>query len=636
MKYFNELLDLLKVEREEDLRSYKILTERTSAADRRTNGVCWFPIAVRGSETGRGDYITVEIERTSNLDIGSQFRSGSSVELFSNHNPKVDRIEGVVRYLSGHTMKVSLCADELPDWSRDGKLGVDLLFDNNSYVEMDKALKAAETIEQSAGQVTNLIKVLTGTEKPKFNNDQESASSKLLNEQQQLALNKILSATELAIVHGPPGTGKTTTLVHAIKAMAEQNTAQILVVAPSNTAVDLLSDKLAAIGLDVVRIGNPARVSEKMMGLTLDNKMASHHNYKDIKALKKRASEFKNMAHKYKRNFGKAEQEQRKALFSEAHKLMKEVEKTEQHITDQILGSANVIAATLVGASHYAIRDLKFHTVVIDEAGQALEPACWIPIVRAQKVVFAGDHCQLPPTIKSLDAARKGLNTTLFEKCIAAHPEAVVMLQEQYRMHVDIMGYPSQVFYGNKLSADVSVSSSLLFTGDNPLEFIDTAGCSFSEKQEGTSISNPDEATFLLKHLSLYVSQLNSFYTGENFPTVGIISPYQQQIKTLKDLISASELLEAHKDNITVNTIDSFQGQERDIIYISLTRSNTDRNIGFLADIRRMNVAMTRAKKKLVVIGDGVTLSRLSFYSNFIAYADEKQTYHSAWEYAEE
>ncbi|MDB5018890.1 MAG: family helicase [Pedobacter sp.] len=627
---------LLKVEREEDLTLYQNLTEKTSAAERRENGVCWFPIAIRGTEIGRGDYITLEVERTSNLDISTQFRSGSSVQLFSNHDPKHDRLEGTVAYLTSTRMKVNLLTDELPDWSRNGKLGIDLLFDNNSYVEMENALKDADKLRESEVIGGRLINILTGKDKPTFKVDKDLITVPKVNPQQQLAVNKILAANELAIVHGPPGTGKTTTLIEAIKALTQQQRGKILVVAPSNTAVDLLSEKMSEIGLDVVRIGNPARVSAKMLRLTLDNKMAEHHNHKDIKALKKQAGELKNMAHKYKRNFGKSEQEQRKALFAEAHRIMKDVEKTEQYIIDQVLASADVITATLVGASHYTIRDLQFHTVVIDEAGQGLEPACWIPILRAEKVVFAGDHCQLPPTIKSLSAAKSGLSTTLFEKCIVAHPVAVVLLQEQYRMHEDIMGYPSQVFYGNKLLASASVNHKVLFIGDEPLEFIDTAGCGFNERLEGTSVSNPEEATFVLKHLSLYVDKLTKLYTMENFPTIGVVSPYQQQIKTLKELIPSSPLLAEHMQKITINTIDSFQGQERDVIYISLTRSNAERNIGFLADIRRMNVAMTRAKKKLVVIGDSVTLSRLPFYSNFISYADEKQTYHSAWEFVDE
>jgi ATP-dependent RNA/DNA helicase IGHMBP2 len=633
MDYFKDLLQLLKVERDEDLHAYKRLTESTSASERRSNGLCWFPIAIRNTEVGLGDYLSIEIERPSNQDISHQFRPGSSVAMFSNHNPNQDRVEGTIVFLKANVMKVSFQIDDLPDWSRGGKLGIDLLFDKNSYTEMEQALKRADAIVQSGAEAKGLLNILVGKDKPTFDNALATSNNALLNEQQQVAVNKIVAAQELAIVHGPPGTGKTTTLIHAIKALNDQDHKQILVVAPSNTAVDLLSQKLAQLGLDVVRIGNPARVSEKMLSLTLDHKVMAHPRFKDIKTLKKQASELKNMAHKYKRNFGKAEQEQRKALFNEAYRIMKDVDQTEKYIIDQVIKSAKVVAATLVGANHYSIRDLKFHTVVIDEAGQALEPACWIPVLRAKKLVFAGDHCQLPPTIKSNDAAKRGLNTTLFEKAVAAHPEAVVLLQEQYRMHKTIMGYSAKIFYGNHLFANNTVAERLLFAGDVPLEFIDTAGCGFNEKQEGTSISNPEEATFLLKYLTSYVEKINEIRDLPHFPSIGIISPYQEQIRTLKTLIDSAPILEAQKHHITINTIDSFQGQERDVIYISLTRSNAERVIGFLSDIRRMNVAMTRAKMKLVVIGDSATLSRLAFYADFISYADEMQGYHSAWEY---
>ncbi|MGI4021797.1 MAG: AAA domain-containing protein, partial [Janthinobacterium lividum] len=439
-------------------------------------------------------------------------------------------------------------------------------------------------------------------------------------------------ARELAIVHGPPGTGKTTTLVQAIKALFQQNNRQILVVAPSNTAVDLLTEKLADEGLNVLRVGNPARVSERLAATTLDSKMAVHSGMKEIKKLKKQAAEYKNMAHKYKRNFGRAEQEQRKALFNEAHKIIKEVGKTEQFMMDEILAKAEIITATLVGANHYTVRNLKFDVVVIDEAGQALEPACWIPILKAQKVVLAGDHHQLPPTIKSAEAARNGLNNTLLEKCAVRHPEAVVLLEEQYRMHETIMGYSSGVFYQQQLKAHASVAQHLLFEQDLPLLFVDTAGCGFNEKAEGTSTANPEEAAFLIKHLTQFVAELEAHYDVENFPTIGIISPYKQQIIVLKEALVSADL-QKYTEKISVNTIDSFQGQERDIIYISLTRSNNHNEIGFLSDIRRMNVALTRARKKLVVIGDSSTLSKLPFYADFITYAEQKNAYQSAWEY---
>ena len=298
---------------------------------------------------------------------------------------------------------------------------------------------------------------------------------------QQAAVAKILDANELAIVHGPPGTGKTTALVQAIKAIVERDRKQVLVVAPSNAAVDLLSEKLSDEGLNIVRVGNPARVNERQIALTLDSKMAAHSSIKEIKRLKKQAREYRDMAHKYKRSFGYAEREQRRALFNEARNISKEVERTEQYIIADVLSKAAVITTTLVGANHYTVKSLRYHTVVIDEASQALEPACWIPILKAQKVVMAGDHCQLPPTIKSDEAARKGLSTTLMEKLVGIHPEAVVLLEEQYRMHETIMGFSSKEFYNDRLKAHPSVANRLLFLADQPLAFIDTAGCGFGE-----------------------------------------------------------------------------------------------------------------------------------------------------------
>lgn len=640
MDYFENLKTLLKLEKDADLSSYNKLTESSSPSDRRQNGLTWYPVAIRNTEIGRGEYLTVEFERTTHQDVNHQFRFGSAVALFSNHDAGNDRVEGTVTFVGGGKMKINLRIDELPDWTKQGKLGIDLLFDNYTYDEMQYALDKASALnnDNEPGSKVKLpydtvLKVLTGQSSPTFETGQYLYELPKLNEKQQEAVQRILMANELAIVHGPPGTGKTTTLVQAIKALIKRNKKQILVVAPSNTAVDLISEKLADEGLEVLRIGNPARVSDKLLSLTVDGKMAGHDALKAIKKLKKQASEFKNMAHKYKRNFGRAEQEQRKALFNEAHKILKEADQTEQYIVDQLLAKAQVITATLVGANNHLLKNLVFDTVVIDEAGQALEPGCWIPILKSSKVVLAGDHCQLSPTIKSPEAARKGLSKTLLEKMVEAHPGAVILLEEQYRMHKDIMGYPSKVFYGDALKANHSVSDKLLFDGDEPLLFIDTAGRGFEEKSEGTSVVNPDEADFLWKHMTDYISVLSTHYTEVDFPTIGIIAPYQEQVKVLRAGITTSMVSEALWKNITVNTVDSFQGQERDIIYLSLTRSNDDQTIGFLSDIRRMNVAMTRAKKKLVVIGDSATLSKLGFYTEFVRYADEKLGYHSAWEF---
>jgi superfamily I DNA and/or RNA helicase len=643
MDYFNELTRLLKIEQAEDRHLYQEQAESASIAVRREAGLAWYPIAIRDTEPTRGDYLSIEVERTTHQDLAHQLRFGAPAALFSNHDPANDRVEGTISFQGGNRLKLTLRTDELPDWARDGKLGIDLLFDDNSYTEMFGALRQAVALSEK-GEEGRLVRILTGPTPPAFGDEPNSVLVPHLNPSQQTAVRKILAAVDLAIVHGPPGTGKTTTLVAAIQALAQRDEGQVLVVAPSNTAVDLLSEKLADAGLHVLRVGNPAKVSDKLLSLTVDSRMAEHSAIKEIKKLKKRAAEFKDMAHKYKRNFGPAEREQRKALFDEARKLMKEVERTEQYILDDVIGKARVITATLVGSNHYTVRHLRYTTTVIDEAGQALEPACWIPILKAPRLVLAGDHCQLPPTVKSEEAARGGLSTTLLEKCVALHPEAVTLLEEQYRMHERIMGYSSEVFYENRLRAHATVAAHSLFSGDTPLAFIDTAGCGFDERAEGTGMTNPEEAAFLVRHATQLLADLaergNGAATenrsnGAALPTVAIISPYRSQVHLLQELVAASPALRQWGDRLSVNTIDSFQGQERDIVYIGMTRSNADSRVGFLADIRRMNVAMTRARKKLVVIGDSATLSRVPFYEGFIAYAQQHEAYQSAWEFME-
>ncbi|MDZ7896673.1 MAG: AAA domain-containing protein [Arcicella sp.] len=639
MDYFKKLSDLLKTEREADHAQYRQLTEQSSVSQRRANGLSWYPIAIRGQEISRGDYLTVEVERTTHQDISHQLRFGSPAVLFSNHDPQNDRLEGTISHSFGNRLKITLRTDELPDWSRDGKLGVDVLFDDNSYDEMFAAIKQADILADKPEG--NLIRVLTGekspTKKIPFSTGEGAGAVRRigevhipkLNPFQNSAVNNILSANELAIIHGPPGTGKTTTVVQAIKAMIERDSQKILVVAPSNTAVDLLSEKLHEVGLNVLRVGNPAKVTERLLALTLDSKMVEHSTMKEMKRLKKQAQEYKSMAHKYKRSFGKSERDQRKLLFDEAHKIMKEVANSEQYIIDDLTAKAQVITATLVGANHYTVRNLTYDTLVIDEAGQALEPACWIPILKAKKVVLAGDHCQLSPTVKGNNSE---LSTTLLEKIIALYPESVTLLEEQYRMHEAIMGYSSKVFYQNKLKAHASVARHSLKNDKAPLLFVDTAGCGFEEKLEGTSSTNPEEATLTLKHLTNFCEELSTEYSPENFPTVAVISPYSKQVNILQEQILQIESLKKYAHRISVNTIDSFQGQERDIVYISMTRSNDEGTIGFLSDIRRMNVAMTRARKKLVVVGDSVTLAQLPFYADFIEYAEKIGGYQSAWE----
>ena len=633
MNYFKDLLALLSIEREADRRSYQELAATTSVFQRRENGMSWFPIAIRGTEIGRADYLTVEIERTTHQDIPHQLRFGQSAALFSNHNPKDHSISGTITFQGGDRLKLSLRTEELPDWASDGKLGVDLLFDEASYAEMETALREAEKVvgKSEEGQ---LARILTGVDGPSFRTGQTLAPITGLNPSQQAAVEKILAANELAIVHGPPGTGKTTTIIQAIREIVRRDGQKVLVTAPSNAAVDLLSDKLSEAGLNVLRVGNPAKVSERLMSLTLDSKMAGHEQMKEIRKWKKQSAEFRNMAHKYKRNFGRAEREQRQALFDEARKIMKDVARTEQYITEDLLAKAQIITATLVGANHYTVRALRYHTVVIDEAGQGIEPASWIPALKGEKLILAGDHLQLPPTIKSEEAARKGLASTLLEKLAARHPEAVTLLEEQYRMNERIMQFSSEGFYEGRLKAHPSVAGHTLFPGDDPLMFIDTAGTGFDEKAEGTSTTNPEEARFLIRHLASTVAEMETLYT-EALPTIAVISPYKMQLHELHEALIHTPALAAHHSRISVNTIDSFQGQERDVVYISMTRSNSEQSIGFLSDIRRMNVAMTRARKKLVVVGDSGTLSVHPFYKDFISYAEKIGGYRSAWEWKE-
>jgi ATP-dependent RNA/DNA helicase IGHMBP2 len=604
MSYFKNLIALLAAERTTDEAAFTSLTAGTGAAQRRALGLCWYPIAIRNTEPVRGDYLSVEVERTTHKDLAHQLRFGSFVALFSSHDNH-DRVNGTITFIGGDRLKVTLLTEELPDWASDGKLGIDLLFDAYSYDEMRDALKKAEQTD------SHLIRVLTGSEKPAFISTDYINPN--LNSSQQAAVKNILRAQDLAIVHGPPGTGKTTTLVAAINALIAQGEPQILVVAPSNTAVDLLSEKLSETGLNVLRIGNPVRVTERLQKLTLDSRMAEHEQMKEVKKLKKMASEFKNMAHKYKRSFGKAEREQRKALFNEAHRIMRDVAKNEEFVAEDVISKAQVITATLVGADHHTIKDLTFKTVIMDEAGQALEPAAWIPILKAQRVILAGDHLQLPPTVK---LQQSGLTTTLLEKCVDLHPESVTLLEEQYRMNTQIMGFSSLKFYNNKLTAHPLVANRLLNPEDKPFTFIDTAGAGYEEQAEGTSTANLEEAAFVVRHIVAM---------NYNNVSVAVIAPYKEQVGLLKGLLLGTA--------VEVNTVDGFQGQERDVIYISLTRSNSDGTIGFLSDYRRMNVAMTRARLKLVLVGDSATLAQTPFYAELIAYAESLGGYESIWEY---
>ncbi|POY36326.1 IGHMBP2 family helicase [Solitalea longa] len=628
------LRKVLKIEKEEDLQLYRKFVIESEIGERVKNGNSWYPVIITQTGYGRGEQVFVEIERTTAKGTDHQLQTGKRASLFSNVNNQASkqRTEGVIGTAVKDKLRIYLNADELPEWINQGKIGVDLLFDETSYKEMDETLRLVADAQNN--RLSELREILLGHSPAGFSTISSSPLQNALNESQQLAIQQILSANDVAIVHGPPGTGKTTTFVEAIKQVTLLEK-QVLVTAPSNTAVDLLCERLDAEGLNVVRIGHPARVGDHLADLVIDNKITQHEYFNDIKNIRKKAEEFRSLAFKYKRNFGKEESRQRQLLFNEARSLKQEAIKLEDYIISDILSEAQVIACTLVGANNQTLKDRTFKTVFIDEAAQALEPACWIPIMKAGRVIMAGDHFQLPPTVKSFEAGKQGLNTTLFEKTIKRQ-QVDSLLNVQYRMHKAIMEFSNQQFYHGKLVAADSVVDHRLFANDeNTLLFIDTAGCGFDEKIENSrSAFNPEEGILLLSYLNDFVQQfsLNDAEKFERIKRIGIISPYKAQVAYLSEQVENFDQLCSIREKIRFNTVDGFQGQECDLIAISLVRSNDKNEIGFLGDTRRMNVAMTRAKKKLLIIGDSATLSSHPFYAAFLEHVQTNNAYQSAWE----
>ncbi len=626
------LEELLKKEQQEDREQYNKKVLSVSIKDRIAQGICWSPVHIKKQYYGTAERLILELENGGNKDVEHTFQSGAVVSLFNSYQQSTDNlsVQGVINYLKKQVMVVTLNEDELPDWIYDGKLSVQLMFDEGSYREMFNALRKVRKAEK--GRLAELREILLGHQPPSFTRCNFS-DTPLLNSSQNLAIRKILEANDVSIIHGPPGTGKTTTLVEAIR-LTLQDEHQVLVCAQSNTAVDLLTEKLHDNNLSVMRLGHPARVTEKLLHLTLDAKIAEHESFREIKKLRKKAEEFRRLARKYKRNFGRSEREQRKLMFQEAHNILNQADLLEHYITSDLMNKSQVITCTLVASEHYLLKGMTFSTLFIDEAGQALEPACWIPITKAERVVMAGDHFQLPPTIKSFDAGRSGLEETLFEK-IAKRQKVDTMLTEQYRMNEKIMGFSSAEFYKEKLTANEKNKTWKLMEDDEPITFIDTAGCGFAEhsEKESKSTANKDEAMLTCTVLQTILSSFAKDIQDEC--SIGIITPYKAQLHLLRELIldDAPEIFS--NIDISVNTVDAFQGQERDVIIISLVRSNDKGEIGFLKDTRRMNVAMTRAKKKLIVIGDSATIGNFPFYTRFLNYAGENGSYQSAFEYME-
>jgi ATP-dependent RNA/DNA helicase IGHMBP2 len=642
----------MQLEQKEGQAQFKLKRANASIKERRRRGLTWYPVTITHEDIGFGGKVVLELERPAHRQDLHLFQVGKNAALFSSAGgySGADRpmFGGVVTSVRRNKLLLATTKETLPDWVRDGSaLGIDLTFDEVSYREMNQAL--GEVMGAHGNRLAELRDTLLGARQAGFREHKADGFfyPSVLNDSQLAAVRHVITAQDVAIIHGPPSTGKTTTLVQAILETIRRER-RVLVCAPSNTAVDLLTEKLAERGVNVIRIGNPNRVSDLLLKHTLDAGVMAHPSYSKMHAMRQTADQHREtagqFANEHIRHFGFEERQHRQWLREEARTLRQAADDLERFMTEDVLESVQVITCTLVGASHSQIRHLSFETVFIDEAAQAMEPGCWIPIAKGQRIVLAGDHHQLPPTVKSEKAAREGLRETLFEKCIQRQPHTARMLTVQYRMHTHIMGFSSETFYGGQLVPHPSVRYADLadyeprFASDRPVEFIDTAGCDFLELAipESRSSANPQEAHLLLERLAQLIAPgepAASCDDAEHPQTplskglskglsIGVIAPYRAQINYLKDAIEDHEVLNdlLLRRRLSVGTVDSFQGQERDIIAISLTRSNTLGDIGFLADIRRMNVAMTRARRKLLLVGDSSTLCCHPFFVDLLAY----------------
>jgi superfamily I DNA and/or RNA helicase len=615
----------LQLERDAHAERFRILTDVAPVRQRVAGGVAWFPVRIRETGYGFGEYPFVVVERMGQ-NGPHQLRGGSPCQLFSQSENKQRTVNGTLHWVTGNIAHVILRENEHPEWLDDGRIGVQLTFDAGGFKDMTEALQRVSAAD--GDRLAHMRDILFGDKEPSFTPPGVIEAIPSLNDSQRAAVDRALRANDVAIIHGPPGTGKTTTLVEVIRRCA-QRARPVLVCAPSNAAVDLLTERCAAAGLDVVRIGNLARIDPAVMEHTLGERWKRHGMADDIKAMRKRADEFRRMASKYKRSFGKAEMQQRKLLLQEARNIITDVRRMEQQVTDMILDQADVVACTLVASRNEELRGRHFEYCVIDEAGQALDPAMCIPLQRAERVILAGDPHQLPPTVIDQQAAAMALSTTMLDRAISAHPQAVQLLTEQYRMNHVIMTYSNTVFYEGKVTSHPSVEDRTL-PDDAPLReslvIIDTSGRGWEEAPgEGAeSLANAGEAECALAQYDALTQ-----HDGHRQWTVGIISPYRGQVRLINTMLSEEQ--RQRVASLDIDTVDSFQGSECDVIIISLVRSNDDQEIGFLKDIRRMNVAMTRARHKLIIIGDGSTIAAHPFYKGLWEYAEREASLVSAW-----
>ena len=607
---FQRQRDLLRMEYEYEKSEFERLSGEQGVMRRVARGQCWFPVRLGRSYYNSLNRFVVEVARDEVADdVDSAFEYGRQVRFF------YEALDGKIIYRNFQAM-VSFCdgchmAVVLPSTSAlkeiDGvaRLGVDLAFDETSFAAMREALDDVASAKGS--RLAELRDVLCGFVAPGFR-ELQPMTFPWLNASQQRAVNKTLCCRDVMVVHGPPGTGKTTTLVEAVYETLRREP-QVMVCAQSNAAVDWICGKLIDRGVPVLRVGNPARVDDKVLSATYERQFEAHPDYPELWGVRKAIREVA----AGRRRMSRADA---LALSNRLHNLRRRAVELEVKIQVEIFESARVVASTLVGSDNAVLKGRRFTTLYIDEAGQALEAACWIAIRKADRVIFAGDHCQLPPTVKSVEAERAGLSRSLMESVVDKCRSAVELLTVQYRMNEAIMRFSSDWFYGGRLQAAEEVKCRGILDFDSPVEWLDTSEMDFSEKYVSATGGrvNPDEGEFMLDSLEAYIKRIGEKRVEDENLDFAVISPYKAQVSWLRRNAKKRNVLRRLKGKIAINTIDGFQGQERDVVFISLVRSNDVGKIGFLSDLRRMNVAMTRARMKLVIIGSAATLTRHPFY----------------------
>ena len=601
---------LLQLEYQTEKEAFRQQTEQVGIERKVKRGEAWWPVKVTRSYYNSLNQLAVEVVRTTDTDIEHNFEFGRPVVFFHDDPIKYFRFTGTVSYADGNRLVVTVpdntCIIDLQNAER---LGVQLSFDETSYRLMIEAL---DRVIKGKGRLGYLRDLFYSRQKPEtfvF----PPMHFPYLNTTQEEAVNMVLRAKDVAIVHGPPGTGKTTTLVEAIReTLMREN--QVLVCAQSNMAVDWISEKLVDRGINVLRIGNPSRVNDKMLSFTYERRFEAHPDYTQLWAIRKAIRDLRSHRKRGDEKF----HQKLESLKSRATEL-------EIRINSDLFGEARVIASTLVSSANRLLDGQKFGTLFIDEAAQALEAACWIPMRRVSRVVLAGDHCQLPPTVKSIAALKAGLGKTLMERIVEIHPEAVTLLRMQYRMNDDIMRFSSNYFYDGKVESAPEVKYRSILDLDTPIEWKDTSLLDEKEQFVGESFGriNKAEAELTLDTLQHYFERIGKQRLLDERIDVGIISPYRAQVQYLRRLLMKREYFKPFRRLISVNTVDGFQGQERDVIIISLVRSNDEGQIGFLRDLRRMNVAITRARMKLIILGDKNTLTRHPFYRQLWQYIQQ-------------